>query len=421
MAMAAICGLTAPEIVGKVSCSGAPSVAEHNPRYLELCKYLDLPTLKDLAIKSARRLLGQWLVYEPDLFEVVDGKIITVKASPGTLLSDLFDLSSLEMNDWYPEYRRDKVRRPCDRIATDELRPEWSVTWDRCSQACKNAFASNQLGTPLVSDVMNTFWLENRRKFKVLEKHDRTMKRLDISVSKPHKRSAPEAGRRSKRIAREPPELSSSKKRGATDEVRDAKRQCLTTFTCDTVQPVRRGRSSPNACWICGYRITGKKDKCTFTCCKKVAHKACWKRQFKIRGVLPPLGGARCNQVVSYLKKDRYNEDHEARGTRKESSGSIEAITCELCEDDLTVRPEDNECVVLAKKNHYVYACRQVPGEIPNFPASRANVLLRIAALGIVKKIGKTGRRGLPENSQNSVPRIRSDHQRSDSEPPDTG
>ena len=259
MAMAAICGLTAPEIVGKVSCSGAPSVAEHNPRYLELCKYLDLPTLKDLAIKSARRLLGQWLVYEPDLFEVVDGKIITVKASPGTLLSDLFDLSSLEMNDWYPEYRRDKVRRPCDRIATDELRPEWSVTWDRCSPACKDAFASKQLGTPLVSDVMNTFWLENRRKFKVLEKHDRTMKRLDISVSKPHKRSAPEAGRRSKRIAREPPELSSSKKRGATDEVRDAKRQCLTTFTCDTVQPVRRGRSSPNACWICGYRITGKK------------------------------------------------------------------------------------------------------------------------------------------------------------------
>ena len=96
-AMASCCGLTAPEVVGLARCGKTPSITEENESYQKLCKFLNLPTLKDLAVKQARRMIAQWSCYEPNLFIIADEKIIDVKAPEGSLLSDIFKLSLQEL------------------------------------------------------------------------------------------------------------------------------------------------------------------------------------------------------------------------------------------------------------------------------------------------------------------------------------
>ena len=192
-----------------------------------------------------------------------------------------------------------------------EKYPEWHKAWYACKKSTNKAFEKHMDVKASYSDIMNTFWLENRRKFRVLEKYDRVVKRLDFVVSKPTKRTSDSQNsskckRRKKNDQFSLPQKIKRKNSESTafglTEV-NAKRQKFVSFSCDVKMPVRPGRKSPNACWICGYRILGPKDKRVFGCCKRISHQGCWKRQFDLQNKISPLTGARCDQVVSYLKK----------------------------------------------------------------------------------------------------------------------
>ena len=50
-AMASICELTLPEIIGKPSYGRDPVIREDNERYLNLYKYVNLSMIQDLAIR----------------------------------------------------------------------------------------------------------------------------------------------------------------------------------------------------------------------------------------------------------------------------------------------------------------------------------------------------------------------------------
>ena len=119
MSMAAAC-LSTPEAVGLAACVGKSNVGEKNKGYLKLCNFLNLPTLKDLAIANARSLLHQWAEYEPNLVTTSGHDITSVNAGKNTLLSDLFELAKCELNAWYPEYQADKKKKtpgpqmPCE-------------------------------------------------------------------------------------------------------------------------------------------------------------------------------------------------------------------------------------------------------------------------------------------------------------------
>ena len=352
MAMAAVCGLSAPEITGKVSCSGIPSVKEGNPRYLELCKYLDLPTLKDLAVLSARRLLTQWSEFEPDKFDGSGDEIVGVRARDGTLLSDLYNLSKETVNDWYPEYHKEKRKPPHKRKHNAEDIPEWKRVWSETGAATRFVFKTHAVRECGSHDKMNTFWLENRRRFRVLEKHDRAMKRLDIEMKKACKRSAnvTRTGETtpappSKRSRKETPILSRQQKRQNDDFESKAKKQKFDFLSCSSAMPIRPGRTSPNACWICGYRVVAKKDRRNFGCCKRFSHNACWKRQFLLRAECPLTKGAKCCQVSNYLKKDRFTVDSGVKTVKTPVENPTDGMNCDLCHEDLSEISQDSAVV----------------------------------------------------------------------------
>ena len=67
MALAACVGATTPEVIGMYGCK-VKKVKQSCRNYAELCRYLDLPTLEEMAIKDARSVIRQWSIYEPSDF-----------------------------------------------------------------------------------------------------------------------------------------------------------------------------------------------------------------------------------------------------------------------------------------------------------------------------------------------------------------
>ena len=154
-AMSAACGLTAPETLGLLLCRKGAKVSPENKNYLKLCKKLDLPTLKDMAIRQARRMIKQWAIFEPALFSRENNKIISIRAPAGSLLSDLYLLSTEELNDWYPEYHKAKKTRNYADLKYEDY-PEWSQCWKRAVFHTKQVYAEHLKREPTTREIMNT-------------------------------------------------------------------------------------------------------------------------------------------------------------------------------------------------------------------------------------------------------------------------
>ena len=148
-----------------------------------------------------------------------------------------------------------------------------------------------------------------------------------------------------------------------------------------------------------------------------------------IRGESAPLGGAKCSDVCTYLKKDRYTPDDTASPNRKPQLDPTKNVSCNLCDMDLSLHSNDNELVVIFKKSHYMFECSSVPGPPIFQGATRQDQLDRIAALGIRLRLTEEG--FSTDNIENGVFRFtgynvsagsrRDGPQRSDKEPPDIG
>ena len=148
-----------------------------------------------------------------------------------------------------------------------------------------------------------------------------------------------------------------------------------------------------------------------------------------LRSAIPPLGGAKCSDVCTYLKKDRYTSDESASPNRKPQIDPTKGVSCNLCDMDLSLKDEDNDLVVVFKKSHYMYECSAVPGRPIFQGATRQEQLDRIAALGIRLRLTEEG--VSTDNFEKGVYRFagyemsagphRDGPQRSDVEPPDNG
>ena len=78
MALAAVMGLETPEGVSLVCCK-KKSVSASCKSFMLACKFLNLPTLRDLAIVNAGVLIRQWSIYEPDKFSWNGDKIVDLQ------------------------------------------------------------------------------------------------------------------------------------------------------------------------------------------------------------------------------------------------------------------------------------------------------------------------------------------------------
>ena len=127
--------------------------------------------------------------------------------------------------------------------------------------------------------------------------------------------------------------------------------------------------------------------KRTFSCCGKIAHQDCWKRQFMLKDMPAPLGAAKCRDVWTYLKKDRFTEDPTASEFKKQQSDPSENLSCDLCHTSLSRSNAASEGQTLNVKEHYLRNCPAVPGPILKRQLNRRELFDRIASLSLIKKI----------------------------------
>ena len=139
------------------------------------------------------------------------------------------------------------------------------------------------------------------------------------------------------------------------------------------------------------------------------------------------MGGAKCSDVVTYLKKDRFHCDETASATKRVQVDPTVDLKCDLCSVDISISSTDTAEQRVAKKHHYMMYCEAIPG--PKLSGeNRKDILNRVAALSLVKKLSSMGSH--TENVVNGVfhftarraspdPDLRDGQQRSDREPPD--
>ena len=222
------------------------------------------------------------------------------------MLWDLFELSKESLNDWYPVYNKAKLRNKHKDCAVDD-QPEWHTVWTECGRQTHIAF--ERLGElPKSRDIMNTFWLESRRKFRLLEMLDRAAKRLD-RIAVPVKRSVvsesvtePKIKRRKAetRLQKLNPAISVSQKRsdiglGMSSCSRQKRLKFQSIFSCEAAPPVRCGRRSLKRCRLCGYAVKTKLYV-KLSCCDKIAHIECWRLK-------SAPGRFLCAEITGYVKK----------------------------------------------------------------------------------------------------------------------
>ena len=151
----------------------------------------------------------------------------------------------------------------------------------------------------------------------------------------------------------------------------------------------------------------------------------CWKRQFIIRGKIAPLGGAVCSDVFTYLKKDRLTCDDTASADKRVQHDPFKNAECDLCDVNLTPDASGK-----GDKNHYLYTCCGVPGKPATPDSTREELLARIAAIGLRKRLGATDTItdtivGVATDAPIAVETTSGSNEtrlpRSDKEPPDKG
>ena len=141
---------------------------------------------------------------------------------------------------------------------------------------------------------------------------------------------------------------------------------------------------------------------------------------------MPPLGGAKCEDVVTFLKKDRLTPDHTASEVKKPQIDPSENLECDLCHADLSRKASHSETEQVNIKEHYMAHCPAIPGPKVKERFSRKEILERIASLSLLKKVSNLSKntdvqdafvfRGTEEDASSSN---RDGLQRSVAEPPD--
>ena len=220
-----------------------------------------------MAIKDARSMIRQWFLFDSSRFKsrlapegpcpngtvaVVRDKvrilIESISGDTSTLLGDLFSLATSELDRPYAEYHRRKDQGTLVDLSTeelDEIKPEWMQSIDLARSQTKKLRKELNLSSPSETDVMNTFWLMAKGRFKVLERYHRVVKHLEFTPVPPA---------RTHGVCRQHPE--NTEHESDLDQS-DSKRLKIEHLSCLSKTPFRRLRSKPKLiCWICGYGIT---------------------------------------------------------------------------------------------------------------------------------------------------------------------
>ena len=404
MALASVVGCNVAEIVGLFNCKSR-RVSESCKNYKELCRFLDLPTLRTMAIKDARSLIRQWFLFDGGRFTTriapegpcPSGSIAVMQNSKrvlidgivgvqNTLLGDLFNLAISDLNRPYEEYHRAKQQGTLKDMLPDDvdsIKPEWMQCIDLARSQTEKIHMDLGLSPPSETDFMNTFWLMARDRFKVLERYHRVCKRLDVTPVPP---ARTRGLRRKRNVAR------SIHGDGiiSVAEIPAAKKQKTQNLSCASQCPFRRLRSeNKRICWICGYGITQK--KCVeFKCCDdgKLSHTVCWRNQTSKDTEIM------CCNVIHYFKRTAKEPDYsvvftdpKSQNCDTSSNSKMEEraseMYCSTCGD--MIDPSD-----VYAKDHLKYQCRRVPCTPLRPGYSPSSLARRMAALGTVKKLTKT-------------------------------
>ena len=415
MALASVVGCNAAEIVGLLNCK-TRGVSENCKNYKELCKFLDLPMLRTMVIKDARSMIRQWFLFDSSRFNsrkapegpCPDGAIAVVRdkvkmliesvsGDKSTLLGDLFKLATSELVRPYAEYHRRKDQGTLLDLSAeelDELKPEWMQSIDLARSQTEKLRNELNLSSPSETDVMNTFWLMAKGRFKVLERYHRVVKHLEVTPVPPARTQG--VCRQHPDNAELEPDLDQS----------DSKRQKIEHLSCSSKTPFRRLRSNPKlTCWICGYGITQK--KCVeFKCCdnQKVAHNVCWRNQTS------RTTDVMCCNVTHYFKRAAKEPDFSVvfapaiadskkrkaigafRGDTKKRKGDTNhqkllehapKMYCSTC--DQMIDPQDRFA-----KEHLHFSCSGIPTTPLRAGYTSLQYARRMAGLGLRKSLFKS-------------------------------
>jgi hypothetical protein len=376
MALAACVGATTPEIVG-MYCSKVKRVNQNCGGYKELCRYLDLPTMKEMAIKDARSMIRQWSLYEPSkfLWSVTEG---TAGLSPvevhhgviapeGSLLSDLYALAKRDIVVRYPLYHQAKKAETFNglsRLEKIHISPDYIKDLHVAGEASQDIWEQMGLNEPTNREIANTFWLMIRDKFNVLERYARLCKTLPVV------------------------NLSQSEKRVYNADTQPAKRARFSISDCSSPTPWRRATHSRNndICRVCGYYIMFK-NNLTLSRCGKKAHRNCILNQ---RPAVS-LNDYGCRDLSSYKKRCGRLDDPSVKFSRpptltvdqrraERESRFKDQLVCAVCDKQI----ESDNPVLL--RNHLVSECVTVPSDC-HTGNNRYRLSRRLAALSSIYRI----------------------------------
>ena len=376
MALAACVGATTPEIVGMFNCK-SKRVSKTNKKYIELCRYLDLPTLEEMAIKDSRSLIKQWSLYDPDKFlwhipfkplgqEWVQAHY-EADVPKGSLLHELYALSKRDIVDRYPLYHHKKRTGSLHKLPLDEridISPDYLKDLHISKEATSDIWNRMQLGNPDSREVANTFWLMVREKFNVLERYPRLCQNLPVLA------------------------LSRQEKRPSDTETSAPKKIRLSISDCSSKTPWRRATHSKDLsiCRVCGYYIEFK-NSVLMSCCDLKAHRNCVKNQptacesnsYRCRDLSAYMkrGGRAVDASVTFIKPPSLNSD-QVRARRVLSLQ--DRLICAVCE-----RPIESVDPVLLR-NHLTRECMSVPSA-PSLNNDKYELSRRLAALSSIYRV----------------------------------
>ena len=337
MSIAAVVGMTTPELIG-MSCCKNQSLSSESINFKILCKFLNLPTIKDIAIMSARRLVNQWSEYEPDLFIWRRSRvksIVSVKALPKSLLYDIFNLSKMSTNDWYPEYSLAKLSHNL-RNVPDELWPEYLTILKKCRSETEEQHRLIYNSDPTETQCLYSFWLYCKAKFNVLEPSDRAKKHLELK----RKNALTEAD-----IT--PPEKRPGNHRDLRPQKRIKVRSERVKITCETMRPKRGGKEAKFPCRICGYAIGFAQSNTAvkMPCCESKCHLECWVSQGS-------NGDPLCAHIKNLLKKDRRTIQKVTGVSSEKRSEDKHVFECLLCDQEIDLASNEAK-----HKHHLIDEC----------------------------------------------------------------
>ena len=377
MALAACVGATTPEIVGMYACK-TKKVTKSCPGYIELCRYLDLPTIEEMAIVDAKSLVRQWSLYEPSDFLWHVHNIPNLPHSPnvhygvdapkGTLLSDLYKLAQREVTVRYPQYHQSKANdtfKNLTRVEKSIISPDFIKDLHVSDDATQEIWELMNLGQPSSRETANTFWLMVRDKFNVLERYARLCKTLPVI------------------------ELSSSEKRKNTEVSVQSKKPRFSISDCSSATPWRRATHSKelDICRVCGYYIEFK-NRVELTCCGAKAHRNCVRNQT----VGLDSGQYSCRDLTTYMKRGGRQNDITVKFSKpptltaeekraKRVAFYKEQLICAVCHKQI----ESDDPVLL--RNHLVNQCASIPFDPLLVGNNKYKLSRRLAALSSIYKI----------------------------------